>query len=172
MYRIVYDVQDDSVFAGHSIGLIFTGFAIFWTAFWYVLHRYVRGMPPEQRRNAWKGGVAGCILIAAGLIILTGTTIPAIRDQLRCRKWLLTGEHQTATGGVSDFRRDAGKNAARRFRVGETDFAYWAINSPIAGFRGDFTTPDATQLKLRDGLSLRIAHRDSRILRIEVAEGS
>lgn len=170
MYRTIYDVQNDSIFAGHTAGLAFLSFAIFWTALWFVIHRYVRGMPEDQRRKGRKGIWVGVFFMIVGCIIVADTTIPAVRDQTRCREWLRAGEFETTTGAVTHFRHEAGKYSPWRFRIGEIDFAYWVINSRKAGFRGDFTTPEESQFKLRDGVPLRISHRDGRILRIEIAD--
>jgi hypothetical protein len=169
-YRTVFDVRADDIFAGNAAGLHYLSIAIAWTAVWVVLHRSVQGMPPARRRNGWKGAVVGGVLIAVGVIVVAGTTYPAVRDQRRCREWLRAREYRTATGVVTALRRDAGKYPPWHFRVGATDFTYRGYNARTGGFRGEFTAPGADRLTLRDGLPVRIAHRDGRILRIEVAE--
>jgi hypothetical protein len=170
-YTIAYDVRDDSVFAGHGMPLLFVGGAILWTAFWVLLHRCIRGMPPERRRNAWKGSAIGALLIVVGSIAVATSTVPAVRDQLRCRDWLRTGDHQTVAGEVAGLHRQSpSKNPVWLFHVGETEFRYQALQPPVAGFRGEFTAPGTRDRSLRDGLPVRIAHRDGRILRIEIGE--
>lgn len=166
----MYDVRDDGLFAGSEFGLYFLGFAIFWTTAWILIHRYVRGMPPDRRRNWRAGAVVGGILVAVGSIVVAGTTYPLARDQWLCREWLEAGEFQTAAGDVTALRREAGKYPPYHFRVGGTDFSYRPINATVGGFQGEFTAPGSERSKFRDGLPVRVAHRDGRILRIEVGE--
>lgn len=169
-YRLVYDVLDDSPFAGRGMGLIFLGFALAWTALWVVIHRCVRGMPEERRRKWWVGLVVGSVFATVGVIGICTETWPAYREQRRCREWARSGKHETTEGRIADFQRESGRNAWRRFQIGEVRFAFRGEQPATGGFRGTFTAEGTDELTLKDGLAVRIAYRDERILRIEIAE--
>jgi hypothetical protein len=169
-YDIVYDVMDDSVFAGREYGLYFSGFAVFWTFGWWAFHKFVRGVPEVRRKNLAGGLVVGGVLVAVGGLVLINETIPVIRDQRKCRAWLLSREHETVEGTIVSFKREAGSfTAPSHFQVGETKFEVRIRPPRAGGFRGSFTAPGTEGLRLKDGLNVRIACRDGRILRVEVA---
>jgi hypothetical protein len=114
--------------------------------------------------------IVGGLFVCVAVVQIVNTAYPVYRDQMQCREWLRAGQHDTVEGTIADFRRDAGKNPHHHFRVGDVRFTYWPLRQHTGGFSGDFTAPGTDNLKLRDGLRVRIAHRDGRILRIEVAQ--
>jgi hypothetical protein len=89
---------------------------------------------------------------------------------MQCKEWARSGQYDTAEGVVADHRREAGKYPPTHFRVGDVPFTYKTYEPKVGGFRGGFTAPGTEDLKLRDGLRVRIAYRDGRILRVEVGE--
>jgi hypothetical protein len=53
--------------------------------------------------------------------------------------------------------------------VAGADFTFYGFQPRTGGFHGTFTTPQKPDPRLETGLMVRIAHREGRILRIEVA---
>jgi hypothetical protein len=70
--------------------------------------------------------------------------------------------YQVAEGAVADFEY---RKAGPRFRVGELTFD--CIDN-AAGFRGKFNASGAAKHSLRNGLSVRLGHREGVVLRIEI----
>jgi hypothetical protein len=166
-YLVLYDVLDDSPRIG--LGPTMLAFAVLWTSFWVFIHRFNPHMPPERRRN-WRAALLiGPLFTALALYVLATDTFPGYVDQRRCREWARQHAYETVEGPVVGFRRDAGKNVTTHFKVGEIAFSYDAMLSKKGGFQGEFTV--LTPIKLRDGPHVRVAHREGRILRMEVAEG-
>jgi len=170
MYRVAYDVLEDVTLPAQQGGVVFLGFALVWTVAWVAFHRFVRGMPTERRRNLWPGLVAGVVLVGVGAVVVATQTYPMFVDQRRCKDWARGGDFQTVEGPVTRVKREGGKNPPRHFQVGDIDFTYRVIDPETGGFHGEFTAPWAQDLQLRDGLPVRVAFRDGRILRIDVAE--
>jgi hypothetical protein len=169
-YRTVYDVIDAPALPTHTEGLVFLGGALFFTTVWVTLTHCIRRTNPERELRVWPGLVVGLLLVGVGVLQVVTGTYPVYRDQRQCREWLRAGRHDTVEGVVADFRRDAGKNPHYHFRVGDVRFTYWPLRQETGGFVGNFTAPGTDDLKLRDGLRVRVTHRDGRILRIEAAE--
>ncbi len=170
-YNIVYSVLNDSIFAGRERGLLFLGFALLWTGFWFFFHKYVRGVPEDRKRGLWPGVAVGGILIVCGVLVVINETYPVIRDQRRCREWLRSGAHEVTEGVISQFRREAGSYTARtHFQIGDSKFSYRLYPPRAGGFDGNFTAAGTESLRLKNGMHVRIAHHDGRILQIEIAD--
>jgi hypothetical protein len=169
-YRVVYDVLDDVAIPSHTAALFFLGTAIFITVGWVVLTYCIRKTNPERGLSMRPGVVIGTILICVGVLQVAGGTYPVYRDQQQCKEWLRSGQCDTAEGVVAEFHRESGKYPPTHFRVGDMRLSYKTYEPTTGGFRGGFTAPGTEDLKLRDGLRVRIAHRDGRILRVEVGE--
>ena len=170
-YHTLYDVADDSAFAGREAGLVFLLVAVGWTALWLLIHWLIRRTRPAavDGRWNWLGGlVVGVVLIAVGVAVVVTDTYPAYLVQRQCREWVKAGDYQTAEGPVTDFRVENGKSPPRHFQVAGLPFTYRMSTNDGGGFRGTFTAPGAEDRRLANGLQVRIAHRDGRILRIEV----
>jgi hypothetical protein len=168
-YRVVYDVCDDVALPSHTAALVFLGGAVFFTLAWVVLTYCIRKRSPESGLSMRPGAVVGGLLVCVGVLQVATGTWPVYRDQMRCKEWTRAGDHQTAEGPVTQFERENGKYPPTHFWVGNVRFTYRTYEPKTGGFSGVFTAP-GEDLKLRDGLRVRIAHRDGRILRIEVAE--
>jgi hypothetical protein len=167
-YRVAYDVLDDSLLPAHEVGLVFLGFAVVWLAIWFFVYRYV-AIPPERKKGMRAGFVVGGIFVAVGITLVAGKTWPTFHHQQQCRDWARCGDYQTFEGVVTGFQSGKSKSPTH-FRVGDVPFTYGGYEPTDGGFRGRFTAPDSQDLKLRDGMAVRIAHRDGRILRIEIAD--
>jgi hypothetical protein len=173
-YRVAYDVLDDGALVGRAHELAFLGFALAWTTVWCLVYRFNRGLSPEKRKQMRGGFVVGALFIAVGAWLVLTRTLPRYREQRQCQAWLRSGEVETVEGVIRDFD-PATKSGGRHkpytdFRVGDARFSYAGWEPKVGGFQGDFTDPAASDLRLRDGLPVRISHREGRILRIEVGE--
>jgi hypothetical protein len=169
-YRVVYDVLDDVPIPAREEGLIFLGAALFWTILWVVLTRCIRARSPGKGPPVRAGVVIGGLFICLGLVTVVRGTYPMFVDQKRCKEWARAGDFLTEEGRITAFVRESGRNPPTHFQVGAVRFTYRGSATRTGGFRGTFTDPGARDLRLRDGLAVRIAHRDGRILRIEVAD--
>ena len=165
-YRVVYDVLDDAVLPAHTMELMWFGGALLWTTLWVVI---CRSVPQLREKNQGRPGIfIGGFFLIIGTIMVVGSTYPTFADQRRCKAWARAGDYQVAEGPVAGFKRGVGRDPLTTFRIGNAVFEYRREAPKTGGFRGKFTVPEDVQL--RDGLPVRIAHRDGRILRIEVAE--
>jgi hypothetical protein len=167
-YRVVYDVLDDATLPAHTHELIFLGGALLWLTVWFTLHRVV---PQLRAKKQMRGGLfVGGLFLCIGTIAVVGSTYPTFADQRRCKAWARDNDYQTAEGTITRFKKDPGRDPATTFTVGDATFTYRRESPKTGGFRGSFTAAEAHDLQLRDGLPVRVAHRDGRILRIEVAD--
>jgi uncharacterized membrane protein len=171
IYQIVYDVSDDLLIPTRQLQIVFLGFALFWTSIWITAYRYDRRKPPDQRRISSGGIFVGIFLVIVGILLVVSETYPEYREQKQCKEWVRIGDYQVAEGPITNLRREAGKYPPWHFQVGEVLFTYRTINPKVGGFHGEFTAPNTEDLELREGLFVRIAYHDERILRIERGYG-
>jgi hypothetical protein len=83
--------------------------------------------------------------------------------QLRqCQEWLQAGQYHVTEGSIANYQY---RRAGASFRVADSPFD---ILDRSAGFTGRFNVPGAPQVSLRDGLQVRLAHREGFILRVEI----
>jgi hypothetical protein len=169
-YRVVYDVLDTESSLKNSgglnillVALVFMILLIFlyWRGIGYQEGRQLSDQDQGQR-------ILGGVLFL-GLFVLVGfcevatQTYPEYVEEQRCKEWARSGDHQTVEGPITDF-------GGGGFRIGEASFKYSRKYPDKGGFRGKFTAPQTEGLRLRPGLRARVAHREGRILRIELAE--
>jgi len=102
--------------------------------------------------------VVGCIEV-----FLASHTYDAYVQQRRCREWVRAGQYQVTEGTVADYQF---RKAGSRFRVADESFDLLEVS---AGFTGRFNAPGAAEGSLRDGLPVRLAHREGFVLRVEIA---
>lgn len=169
-YRVVYDVLDDVALPSHTFPLVFLGAAAFFMLGWVGLTYCIRKTNPESGLSMRPGVVIGGFFVCLGVSQVVTGTWSVYRDQARCKEWVRAGDHETTEGTVTQHRRESGKSPPTHFQVGDVRFTYRTYEPKTGGFSGEFTAPGAEGLKLRDGLRVRLAHRDGRILRIELAE--
>jgi hypothetical protein len=164
--RVLYDVLDDRPFRISDLELV--PFALVPIALVSVLVG---------------AGVAGRLTANPGLLVLL---IPAVlftfqsvwlflktrewaRDQARCKQWRRTGDAWITEGVITDYSwKKGGRGKVLVFRVAEVSFVV-ETNPATGGFQlaGVQGTENLTAV-LPEESTVRIMHRDSRILRIEV----
>ncbi len=167
-YRIVYDVLDDAVLPAHREELYWLGFAVVWTLIWAGARRATRKISDPKQRPARGGLVVGGFFICVGILLVTTETLPIFLDQRRCQEWARTGDFQTSEGRINHLIREPGKYPLTHFEVGADNFTFRGLGPKTGGFHGVFTDSKAPEERLREGLPVRIAHHDGRILHIEV----
>jgi hypothetical protein len=123
------------------------------------------------KKGAARGGfVVGGLFICIGTWMAATETYPLFADQRQCKDWARAGNYQMAEGRVTGLIRERGRNQPTHFKVGSADFTYHGFQPWTGGFHGVCMAPDAQDLCLREGLPVRIAYYDGRILRIEVGD--
>jgi hypothetical protein len=170
-YRLVYDVLDD-------------GFPWFGAAFAAVplllaivhvleIRERVRGLPrgpaPRVRGTIPLEAVPLPLVIVSFLVLgsagvlLASLTCEGFVQRQRCREWARGGRCQVTEGTIADYHY---RKAGSSFRVGDQSFD---LLNPSAGFTGPFNAPGAGKGSLREGLQVRLTHREGFILRVEIA---
>jgi hypothetical protein len=176
-YQVVYDVLDsvwsvldtgESRFLLFSLGIAILVILLYWRGIGYLNGRPVSD--PEQGC----GNLAGMLLflgvfIVIGVWMVATNNYPAYLEHLRFKEWVRQGDYQTVEGAITDFSAGRKYNDSH-FRVGDVRFTYSRTDNSKGSFRGQFTAPGTEDLRLQNGLKVRIAHREERILRIEIAE--
>ncbi len=171
-YQLAYDVLDDQILPSSGGGVVLLVVTLIWLGFWGAAYRWAEMSPPRHREMRWAWIPVALFAVLA--IWLTATRdYPSFADQRQCRTWSRTGDYETTEGRVS--LRPSGPPDGNRYRrdfwVGDVPFTYYRyLNVGRGGFQGSFTAADAANLLLSEGLRVRIAHRNGRILRIETAD--
>jgi hypothetical protein len=168
LYRVVYDVLNDTAIPGRMPELVWLGFAVAWTAIWFGLNRILTKTSARKSRTTRGGFLVGGVFICIGIWLAASQTYPLFVDQRLCKDWARTGNFHITDGRVTALIRERGKYPPTHFQVGNASFTYYGFPPRTGGFHGIFTESDAHNLSLREGLAVRIAHHNGRILRIEV----
>jgi hypothetical protein len=104
-------------------------------------------------------------LCGVGAVFFGSLTCGAFVQQRQCQEWVRLRTYQVTQGTISDYHfRKAGAN----FRVAGVPFD---LLPRSVGFTGRFNVPRDAEGSLRDGLRVRLAHRDGFILRVEIESG-
>ncbi len=171
-YHLVYDVLNDG-FPWFGIA-----FAVLLSLFTFAclieIRERLRGNSEPRIRTPGRASMRDLPLAAVvgfTLLMLCFTTLLA-RDtydgysqRLRCREWAQDHQFQVTEGTISDYEY---RKAGPRFSVANMVFD---MANRSAAFSGRFNFP-AHEESLRNGLHVRLAHRDGYILRIELASES
>jgi hypothetical protein len=175
-YHVVYDVLDGGwsvLNTGEMRFLLLPlGIMIFLIFCYWRGIGYLNGRPlsdPDQGK-----GMCGAILFlgfffVAGVWMVATNNYPAVVENLRFREWVRNGEYETVEGTITDHSLGRKYNDSH-FRVADVRFTYNRTDNSKGSFRGQFTAPGTQGLRLENGMRVRIAHREGRILRIEIAE--
>src|SRR5262245_61209985 len=158
-YRVIYDVLDDGLRWGAptllSVTLLFCAFAF------SMSRRQWRGMGMPRQSTTVASRLFILALVVGGLAF-AGLQSLMFRQQQRCKAWAHAGQYIVVEGTVSNYERS--RNILR-FSVADTTFS---CANRFGGYWGEFTAPGASQDALRNGLRVRINHREGYILRIEI----
>jgi hypothetical protein len=169
-YRVVYEVLDDSLLP-HKGGLGLLVVVLVWLGVFVAVHLFGKSSPEQRRKMRWAWLPVG-LLAAVAVWLIATRDFPSYADQRQCREWVRTGAFEVVEGRVSDLSPPDRVRRPRHpridFRVGGVPFSYRYGQLGRGGFQGTFTAADAQAIS--EGLPVRIAHRDGRILRIETAE--
>jgi hypothetical protein len=171
-YQLVYDVLKDDRFPW--FGLVFTSVPfLFAIALLLEIIERVRG-----KRSVPTSRMAGRItlkatplpLVIVFLLVLGAVGVflaskmyEALMQRQRCQEWARAGECQSTEGTVADYYFRKGGSS---FRVADQSFE---LVHNAAGFTGRYNVPRDAEGSLRNGLRVRLAHRDGYILRVEIA---
>jgi hypothetical protein len=166
-YRVVYDVLDDGALPGIQSVLVMLGAALLFMLGVLLTYRLKRQMPPAKRRRILFGLIPCVLLVPIGAWGVASRTCPALLDQRQCKAWARAGDYQTVEGSIT---HRGGSKSSMYFQVAGVDFTCTWDNPRTGGFCGDFTAPGEKALLLLNGLPVRVAHWDGRILRLEVAD--
>jgi len=162
-YRVVYSVLDDGPAGGGAAALSVTLLVL---AFVLYLARTQGGLSREGQRVSGRA-VPQLLIVAIAVagLVLAWIQYEVFLQQRRCKEWVRAGDYKTTVGTLADYRQ-GGRAEIFYFRVGDITFS---STKRTAGFHGSFTVPGVKASLLRDGLRVRIAHREGYILRIEIA---
>jgi hypothetical protein len=158
-YRVIYDVREDawpwlSAAPPLLIGLLAV-----------LCYGRRGGRAPDEPPAGWRPSRWLLPLLGLTFLYFAWNAADAFLGHSRCRGWAEAGQYEVTEGRAADYR-SYGKPSSESFRV--EDFAYDG-SAGRAGYRGRFTAPGVRADALRDGASIRVAHRSGCILRIEVA---
>jgi hypothetical protein len=106
--------------------------------------------------------VSTTVLGLFGLFIAS-KAIEGFLSRQQCQEWAEAGAYQVTEGTVADYQY---RRAGSSFRVVDSSFD---LMGRSAGFLGGFKSTGARHDSLRDGISVRLSHRDGYILRVEIA---
>jgi hypothetical protein len=168
-YRIVYDVLNDSVpWFGVLLSIIPLLFCIACCLelVGRVRRRQVSGTPAVPRSlEAAPGSVVVISILILGFFGLFAArkTYEGFAQLRRCQDWVQTGQYCVTEGTIAECQY---RKAGPRFHVADSTFD---LLDRWAGFTGRFNVPGAAPVSLRDGLRVRLAHREGFILRVELA---
>lgn len=155
-YTVVYDVLRDGIGiapVGVCLGMLLgLGFGIA-----LLIHE-------RKQRKPIGGLIVGLILWGTAALFGGGNVI---YQHLRCVAWAKSGNYEVVEGRVTGFQpRSAGQKSSERFTVKGLTFAYSDSNLGQGGFRYPF----GPHGRLQDGTRVRVAHRQGRILKLEIRE--
>jgi hypothetical protein len=167
-YRLVYDVLNDTTFPWFGVFFAIVPLLLVAASCLELVDR-VRGGGPTSAlpRGLHTIPIAG-LVVAILILSLFGffsasKTYEGFVQRQQCKEWARAGQYQVTEGAIADYEL---RKAGATFRV--ADFSFDLLNRS-AGFTGRFNAGAAAQDLLRDGLRVRLAHRDGFILRVEVA---
>jgi hypothetical protein len=104
-----------------------------------------------------------CLLALSSIgVCLASISYQGFMQRQRCKEWACAGQYQVTEGTVADYQLPRG---GARFRVADASFD---LIDRSAGFTGRFNAPGARHGTLRDGLQVRLTHREGFILRVEI----
>jgi hypothetical protein len=86
-------------------------------------------------------------------------------QQYRCEQWTRSGDYQIVEGPVMGLVHHFDRPIYEQFSVEDVTFKYSPYDLSLCGFNGQ---SDVDNL-IRNGLLVRIAYRDGRILKLEIA---
>src|SRR5262249_29669257 len=121
------------------------------------------GRPAGVEGAPWVVVIVLFLLTSCLGVFLASYTYEAFVQRRRCQEWARAGQYQVTEGTVADYQY---RKAGPRFRVAGVSFD---LLNGSAGFTGRFNVPGAAEGSLRDGLPVRLAHREGFILRVEIA---
>jgi hypothetical protein len=174
-YHVVYDVRDAGwslLTAGEThfmlVGLgvtILLGF-LYWRGMGYINGRRTSEVDAGKK---FAGLFLPLLFALIGGWQVATNNYPAYLENRRFQEWVRQGDYQTVEGAVTDYSLGR-KYGSAGFRVGDVRFTYPRMGHSKGSFRGQFTAPGTESLRLENGVKVRVAHREGRILRIEIAE--
>jgi hypothetical protein len=168
-YALVYDVMNAGPpWFGVAFAIILLLAAV--ASFLEILERVrVSQTPPRKCRPGTivvfpLAVVIALFLATAGVSMLVARgTYEAFVLREHCHEWVQAEQYQVTEGIVADYEYS---KAGPRFRVAGLPFD---LLDTSAGFTGRFNIPGSEAGELRDGLRVRLAHREGIILRVEIA---
>lgn len=84
-------------------------------------------------------------------------------QHFRCSQWARSGDYQTIEGPIEYFE-EYSRGEGERFSVGNVHFEYSSFNLSVCGFKQ--LVSEGSPIK--NGLQVRIAYKDGRILKLEI----
>jgi hypothetical protein len=174
-YRLVYDVLNDGF---PWLGVFFTSVPLLIAIGCLLeLAERVRGKPPVPMPVPRVFGriplgaaplpflILFILLFGFGALFFALLTHRAFVQERECQEWVRSGKYQVAEGTITDYHFRKGGSS---FRIEGVPFDL--LNRSV-GFTGRFNVPCDPQGELKDGLRVRLAHRDGFILRVEIDSG-
>jgi hypothetical protein len=168
-YRLVYDVMNDG-FPWFGVMLTIVPLLL---ALAYCLEigerlRDRRSSPAAGRPGSIETLLLPMLIVSTAVLGLFGLFVAAkmhegLLSRQQCKEWAQAGVYQVTEGNVADYQY---RRAGSSFRVADSSFD---LLGRSAGFTGRFNAPGARHDSLRDGLLVRLSHRDGFILRVEIA---
>jgi hypothetical protein len=174
-YHVVYDVLD----AGWSIvntgemhfllvglGLTLLLIVIYSRGIGYIGGRRMSEVDPGKKLA---GLLLPLLFILVGAWEVATNNYPAYLENERFKEWVRLGDYETIEGVITNYSMGR-KYGSAGFQVGDIRFTYPRMDHSTGSFRGQFSAPGTEDLKLENGMKVRIAHREGRILRMEIAK--
>jgi hypothetical protein len=153
-YVVVYDILESR--SGAEVGVV--GLLLGTLIGIFFLLRDIK----RQRRF----GIIFSIIWLTGWIFLGSVGFGNIYYQhSQCMQWARSGDYQMVEGPIVNFKEYT-RGEGERFSVGNVHFEYSSYDLSVCGFKhfGNKGNP------IQDGLQVRIAYRDGKILKLEIAK--
>ncbi len=166
-YQTIYDITDVSPLAA-GLPSIVAGFLI------TVVLNYHFLLPKSQVwADFWRQGrvnltmrlIVAAIATLASMSCFTILFISIAGTQRDCIDQLKSDAVQTVTGQVTQLNRQL---KWEEFKVNQASFRYGFYDATECGFRA--RSPETSPM--REGLNVRITHRNGRILKLEIDKAS
>ena len=171
-YRLVYDVLNDR-FPWFGVWFASVPLLCAIVCILEIVER-LRGKPPEPMPVPRVFGrvplraaplpflLLFILLFGSASVFLASQLYKAVVQQNQCQEWVRAGCYEVTEGSITDYNFQKGGSS---FRVAGVPFDLLPLS---VGFTGRFNAPGTAGGSLRNGLQVRLAHREGFILRVEI----
>jgi hypothetical protein len=167
-YHVVYDVMNDG-FPWFGVALAIVPLLLALVCCLEIVER-LRGrryLPAATRGPGLETSPLSVLIISIIVLGFSGFFLASklhegLLGRRQCQEWAEAGAYLVTEGTVADYQY---RRAGSSFRVAGSSFD---LLERSAGFTGAFNVPGAGHDALRDGLLVRLSHRDGFILRVEI----